>query len=162
MTTWVKVCAVLSVLAFAFSGGYYVRALKAQRDLAQLNEQMQQELAIAQQRNLELTDQLSHAVNKADTESAKHESELNNTYEHLVDSLRDDAGRSAGESKTGGTVAAGAVYGKCDCRQYAASQRAFRKLQKDVLAITYKCDRDAARYNELRNLYLDLQKLLNQ
>lgn len=162
MTVWVKVCAVLSVLAFAFSGGYYVRALKAQRDLAQLNEQMQQELTLAQQRDLELTDQLSHVTNKADTESAKHESELNNTYEHLVNSLRDDAGRSAGESKTGSTVAAGAVYGKCDCRQYAASQRAFRKLQKDVLAVTYKCDRDAARYNELRNLYLDLQKLLNQ
>lgn len=162
MTVWVKVCAVLSILAFAFSGGYYVRALKAQRDLAQLNEQMRQELAIAQQQNLELTDQLSHVTNKADTESAKHESELNNTYEHLVNSLYDDTGRSAGESKTGGTVAAGAVYGKCDCRQYAASQRAFRKLQKDVLAITYKCDRDAARYNELRNLYLDLQKLLNQ
>lgn len=162
MTAWVKVCVVLSVLAFAFSSGYYVCSLKAQRDLAKLNDQMQQELTQAQQRNLELADQLSNVVITADTESAKHESELNSTYEHLVNSLHNDADRSAGESKTGDTVAAGAVYGKCDCRQYAASQRAFRKLQKDVLAITYKCDRDAARYNELRNLYLDLQKLLNQ
>lgn len=162
MTTWVKVFTVLSVLVFAFSSGYYVRALKAQRDLALLNEKMQHELTLAQQQNLELTDQLSHVVSNADTESAKHESELNNTYEHLVNSLRNDTDSSAGKSKTSSTVVAGTVSGKCDCRQYAASQRAFRKLQKDVLAITYKCDRDAARYNELRNLYLDLQKLLNQ
>jgi len=162
MTTWVKVCIVLSVLAFAFSGGYYVRALKAQRDLAMLNEQMHHELTLVQQHNLDLTDQLSHVTNKADTESAKHESELNNTYEHLVNSLHHDTDSPAGGSKTGSTAAAGTVSGKCDCGQYAASQRAFRKLQKDVLAITYKCDRDAIRYNELRNLYLDLQKLLNQ
>ena len=152
------VCAVVVISSFFM--GAYMKSLQCDRDMAQLREQMQQELNDAQEKARAVTRQLAETSAIADMEAMRNEDNVNSAYDAAVMRVQ-QSGSTASRSEAGTSATSSTAEPACNCRLYAESRRAYGKLQEEILTITRDCDITAIRYNELYKLHWELRNLID-
>lgn len=147
----------------AFCSGWQVRSWQCERDMAQLQTQMQEQVNTAQENALALSRELAEMTAIIDAEGVESEDDIDTSYHDYLLWLqqREDSTEPSG-SETSNPGDTSASKDSCKCRQYAESKRAYGVLQKDILTLARDCDITAVRYNELLKLVLGAHDSLNK
>lgn len=151
------------LLLAAFCSGWQVRSWQCERDMAQLQAQMQEQVNTAQENALALSRELAEMTAIIDAEGVESENDIDTSYhDYLLWLQQREDSTSDSDSETSNPGNTDTFKDTCDCRQYEKSKRAYGVLQKDILTITRDCDITAVRYNELLKLALGVHDSLNK
>lgn len=150
------------LLLVAFCSGWQARSWQCERDMAALQAQMQTELNEAKDTALALSQELAAITAIVDEEGLQNEDDITNSYHDYLEWLQQQNDSTASDNETGDPRTAGKAKDPCPCGQYAASKRAYDKLQENILTITRDCDITAIRYNELYRLHNEFMELVSK
>lgn len=151
------------ILLAVFCSGWQVRAWQCERDMAQLQAQMQEQVNTAQENALALSRELAEMTAIIDGEGLESENDIDTSYhDYLLWLQQREDSTDISDSETDNPGAASTSKDSCDCRSYAKSKRAYGELQKNILTLTRDCDITSVRYNELLNLHLGIYDKLNK
>ena len=147
----------------AFCSGWQVRSWQCERDMSQLQAQMQEQVNIAQENALALSRELAEMTAIIDAEGVESENDIDTSYhDYLLWLQQREDSTDTSDSETSNPGTASTSKDSCKCRQYAESKRAYGVLQKDILTLARDCDITAVRYNELLKLVLGAHDSLNK
>ena len=141
------------LLLVGFCSGWQARSWQCERDMAELQAQMQTELNEAKDTALALSQELAAITAIVDEEGLQNEDDITNSYHDYLEWLQQQNDSTAGDSEASDPGIASPVKDTCKCKSYAESKRAYDQLQKDILTITRDCDITASRYNELYKIH---------
>lgn len=150
------------LLLVAFCSGWQARSWQCERDMAELQARMQVELNEAKDNALALSQELAAITALIDEEGQQNEDDITNSYHDYLEWLQQQNDSTAGDSEAGDPGTASETKDPCPCGQYAASKRAYDKLQENILTITRDCDITAVRYNELYRLHNEFMELVSK